>query len=57
VSWRLADVLGYAAFSPAKAWMWEDLVSFFPKSGPSWITESPDAAKAKLNELLTNALT
>jgi len=57
VSWRLADALGYAAFSPAKAWTWEDLVSFFPKSGSSWITESPAAAKAKLNELLTNALT
>lgn len=57
VSWRLADVLGYAAFSPARVWTWEELVSFFPKGGSSWITESPGAVKAKLNELLTNALT
>jgi putative nucleotidyltransferase with HDIG domain len=49
VSWRLADVLGYAAFSPKKPWTWEELMAFLPNSGSSWLGESPEAAKAKLD--------
>ncbi len=30
VSWRLADVLGYPAFSPDKAWTWEELIRCLP---------------------------
>src|SRR5208283_5614552 len=30
VSWRLADVLGYAAFSPDRRWAWEELTAFLP---------------------------
>jgi putative nucleotidyltransferase with HDIG domain len=56
VSWRLADVLGYAAFSPVKAWTWEDLVAFLPNHASSWIIASPEAARAKLGEFLSNAL-
>jgi putative nucleotidyltransferase with HDIG domain len=56
VSWRLADVLGYAAFSPDKVWTSEELVAFLPHAGSSWLSESPDLAKAKLTNLLANAL-
>lgn len=56
VSWRVADVLGYAAFSPDKRWTWEELLGFLPSSRSSWLGASPDAAKAKLDGVLTNAL-
>jgi putative nucleotidyltransferase with HDIG domain len=56
VSWRLADVLGYAAFSPNRVWTWEELIAFLPKAGSSWLCESPEAAKAKLDSLPANAL-
>jgi putative nucleotidyltransferase with HDIG domain len=54
VSWRLADVLGYAAFSPKKPWTWEELMAFLPNSGSSWLGESPEAAKAKLDTVLAS---
>lgn len=56
VSWRLADVLGYASFSPDKQWTWGELLAFLPNAGSSWLSESPEAATAKLGNLLTNAL-
>jgi putative nucleotidyltransferase with HDIG domain len=55
VSWRLADVLGYAAFSPDKAWTWEELMAFLPDARSSWLGESPEAAKTKLGSLLASA--
>jgi putative nucleotidyltransferase with HDIG domain len=54
VSWRLADVLGYAAFSPKKPWTWEELMAFLPNGGSSWLGESPEAAKAKLDTVLAS---
>jgi putative nucleotidyltransferase with HDIG domain len=56
LSWRLADVLGYAAFSPKKIWTWEELIGFLPNAGSSWLGESPEAAQTKLNGLLAGAL-
>jgi putative nucleotidyltransferase with HDIG domain len=56
VSWRLADVLGYAAFSPNKLWTWEELIAFLPHTGSSWLGESPEVAKTKLNSLLVNVI-
>ena len=53
VSWRLADALGYVAFSPKKEWQWEDLMQFVPDSGRSWLGGSPEAAKAEIDERLT----
>jgi hypothetical protein len=38
VSWRLADVLGYAAFSPKKLWTWEELMAFLPSGRNSWLS-------------------
>jgi putative nucleotidyltransferase with HDIG domain len=55
VSWRLADVLGYAAFSPARRWNWEDLIAFLPVSRSSWLSESPEIAKTRIDSLLANA--
>ena len=55
VSWRLADVLGYAAFSPKNLWTWEELVAFLPNGGTSWLSESPEVAIAKLNTVLASA--
>jgi putative nucleotidyltransferase with HDIG domain len=54
VSWRLADVLGYAAFSPKKLWTWEELVAFLPSGRNSWLSESPEVATAKLNSVLAS---
>lgn len=54
VSWRLADVAGYAAFSPNKQWTWEELTAFIPNVKFSWLGESPEAAKEKIDSLLTN---
>jgi hypothetical protein len=48
VSWRLADVLGYAAFSPARQYAWEELVAELPNAGSSWLGESVEAAQAEL---------
>jgi len=55
VSWRLADVLGYAAFSPDRRWTWEELITFLPEDRSSWLQESPEAAKAEIDGLLANA--
>lgn len=56
VSWRLADALGYAAFSPDKLWTWEELIAFLPGAKSSWLGESPESAKTKLDALLATAL-
>ena len=55
VSWRLADTLGYAAFSPDKLWPWEDLAAFIPNAHFSWIGLSEDGAKAELAAKLASA--
>jgi HD-like signal output (HDOD) protein len=54
VSWRLADTLGYAAFSPNKAWSWEELTAFLPNAGAAWFGWSPEAAKAEIDERLAS---
>ncbi len=54
-SWRLADTLGYAAFSPDRLWSYEDLLGFFPNAGESWLGESADAAKAEIDGRLAAA--
>ncbi len=54
-SWRLADTLGYAAFSPDRLWSYEDLLGFFPNAGASWLGESADAAKAEIDGRLAAA--
>ena len=55
VSWRLCDTLGYAAFSPARQWSWEELIAFLPNAGTSWLGESVATAKAELAKRLAAA--
>jgi putative nucleotidyltransferase with HDIG domain len=47
VSWRLADTLGFAAFSPDKEWEYEELVALLPKS-PSWLGDSAETVRGEL---------
>jgi putative nucleotidyltransferase with HDIG domain len=54
ISWRLADSLGRAAFSPDKHWPWEVLMRFIPNAGYSWLGQSEEAAQAELTEHLAN---
>lgn len=55
VSWRLADVLGYAAFSPSRCWTWDELIAMLPETRSSWLAGQPEAAKARIDGLLANA--
>ena len=51
VSWRLAEALGYAAFSPEKPWTWQELVALLPATqSVSWLTESVEAAQFELQK-------
>ena len=52
VSWRLTDTLGYAAFSPARDWAFEDLVAYLPHAQHSWLCQSAESAKAELDSRL-----
>jgi len=52
VSWRLADTLGYAAFSPEKECTWEELIGFVPNARRAWFGGSPESAKAEINQRL-----
>ena len=54
VSWRLADTLGYAAFSPKMDWPWEEIMHFVPNSRRSWLGESPESAKKEIDERLAS---
>jgi putative nucleotidyltransferase with HDIG domain len=54
VSWRLADTLGYAAFSPKREWTWEELMAFVPHSASTWLGGSPEAAQAEIDERLAS---
>ncbi len=52
VSWRLADTLGYAAFSPIRDWTWEELMALVPNAEFAWFGTSPEAAQAEIAERL-----
>jgi len=54
VSWRLADTLGYAAFSPEKDWAYEELIDFLPDIS-SWLAEDADTAREELESRLSAA--
>jgi putative nucleotidyltransferase with HDIG domain len=55
VSWRLSDTLGYAAFSPDRAWGYEELLAFIPGATSSWLGESLEAAKSAIEERIASA--
>jgi HD-like signal output (HDOD) protein len=54
VSWRVADTLGYAAFSPDKEWVYEDLIDYLPGSS-SWLAGDADSARRELDDRLSAA--
>ena len=49
ISWRMTDALGYAAFSPAKNWEFDDLAAHLPHSPISWLCHGADCAKEELD--------
>jgi putative nucleotidyltransferase with HDIG domain len=55
ISWRLADALGYAAFSPAKRWSSADLIALLPSAGSAWLVDSADSAKSEIEARLAAA--
>jgi len=55
ISWRLADTLGYTAFSPDKEWPFETLIELIPNSKSSWLGESQESAAAAIEERLAEA--
>ncbi len=55
ICWRFADALGYAAFSPARAWQTAELLAFAPALESCWLAEPEDAIRARLQERLTEA--
>ena len=49
ISWRMGDALGYAAFSPARRWTWQELIEMLPTSRvSSWLLESEESAHSQL---------
>lgn len=52
ISWRLADLFGYAAFSPAREWSFEELIGYLPPSRGSWLTESLEEARERLKNVV-----
>jgi putative nucleotidyltransferase with HDIG domain len=55
VSWRLTDTLGYAAFSPDKEWVFEELIAFLPEARASWLGRSPESARDQIESRLASA--
>jgi putative nucleotidyltransferase with HDIG domain len=54
VSWRLADTLGFAAFSPEKDWAYEELIAFLPNTS-SWLGGNAEAARGELDARLASS--
>jgi len=52
VSWRLADTLGYAAFSSDREWQFDELVSYVPNTRTSWLGESREVAKEHIHTII-----
>ena len=52
VSWRLSDALGYAAFSPAKNYAFEDLAANLPNAPDSWLGGTAASATAEIDSRL-----
>ena len=52
IAWRLADVLGYASFSPDKDWRYEDLLGYLPGVERCWFGRGEEAARQEIEERL-----
>jgi HD-like signal output (HDOD) protein len=55
-SWRLADALGFAAFSPEKERGYEELAAYLPAAvGISWLNKNSDEVRGELAVRLAEA--
>ena len=52
VCWRLADVIGYAAFSPDRLWTYEELVAMLPGVQRSWAGAGIETAQEQITKRL-----
>jgi HD-like signal output (HDOD) protein len=57
ITWRLADSLGFAAFSPARNWGYEELLAYMPNLGNSWLAKGSDEVHSELTARLQEATT
>ena len=48
ISWRVADVLGFAAFPPDRPWIYDELLAMIPASGNSWLRAGLDEVKRQV---------
>jgi HD-like signal output (HDOD) protein len=55
VAWRFTDALGYAAFSPARAWEIAELQAFLPHTPNSWLCGTLETAKAEIESKLADS--
>ena len=51
VSWRLADMLGYAALSQDRQWSYEGLLEFTPGERATWLSD-PNSAKERIDAVI-----
>lgn len=54
ISWRMADVLGYAAFSPERQWTIEELTGFVPLRS-AWLTGPAESVAEEMKSRLATA--
>lgn len=54
VSWRLADVMGYTAFSPERVWTFDELMEYVPATS-GWLSETFEDAVDELKKRLAAA--
>jgi HD-like signal output (HDOD) protein len=54
ISWRLADVAGYAPLLADKAWTYEELIALIPAISKSWLTEGLDRVKQEIGSRLSS---
>lgn len=52
VCWRLADILGYVAFPPDKAWTYDELVALIPRASKSWLGEGIEVTQGEIESRL-----
>ena len=52
LAWRMTDALGYAAFSPSRAWTLEELQAFLPAVPGCWLCGPIEAAQAEIDTKL-----
>ncbi len=56
IAWRLADTLGYAAFSPDRPWTYDELIEILPLANRSWFGRGEKEAMAEIEARLAAVL-